>query len=271
MSGRRAGIVCRTILDACRCVDCNCEEGDAISNPANPVADGKPVSALLTRSKRAAKVPLTMAAWIALCFGGAGRLDWVRGWICAAVYVVCMAVTGALVGRLNRGLLQARDQWKSHLVTRFDKVILSIYLPLTFLQVLLAGLDAVRYRWLPLPEWTTTPGILLFIAAMAMVTWTLVVNPFAEATVRIQTERGHVVVSRGPYRVVRHPMYVGTILMYPATALMLGSGWAMVVAGVLAALMIWRTAGEDGFLLRELPGYREFAACTRWRLLPGVW
>jgi len=89
--------------------------------------------------------------------------------------------------------------------------------------------------------------------------------------VRIQAERGHVVVSRGPYRTVRHPMYVGMILMFPATALILGSGWAMVVAGVMAVLIIWRTANEDKFLLRELPGYQEFAVRTKWRLLPGVW
>lgn len=242
-----------------------------MTNTANHFVGSKPVPSMLVRLGPALKVLLTMAFWIALCFGGAGRIDWVRGWICAAVYVICMTISGAVVRRLNRELMSERDQWKRHPMTRFDKVILSIYLPLFFLQVLVAGLDAVRYRWLPLPMGTTIPGALLFLAAMALVTWTMVVNPFAEATVRIQAERGHVVVSRGPYRAVRHPMYVGMILMFPATALILGSGWAMVVAGIMAALIIWRTGNEDNFLLRELPGYQEFAVCTRWRLVPGVW
>jgi len=242
-----------------------------MTNTANDVAGNKPDTSMLSRLGPALKMSLTMAFWIALCFGGAGRIDWVRGWICATVYAICVPISGEVVRRLNRELMLARDQWKRHPMTRFDKVILSIYLPLFFLQVLVAGLDAVRYRWLPLPMGTTIPGVLLFVAGMALVTWTMVVNPFAEATVRIQAERGHVVVSRGPYRTVRHPMYVGMILMFPATALILGSGWAMVVAGVMAVLIIWRTANEDKFLLRELPGYQEFAVRTKWRLLPGVW
>ena len=212
-----------------------------------------------------------MIIWIVAAFAGAGRLDWVRGCVCIAVYVLVMAGAGALVKRLNPELREARAKVVHKDTPRFDKIFMWIYLPLMFILVPVAALDAVRFRALPLPEWTLLPGIALFVAAMALIVWSLLSNPFAESTVRIQQDRGQTVVSTGPYHIVRHPMYVGFILMSPATALMLGSGWAMAVAALMLILVVWRTAKEDSFLQRELPGYREYAALTRFRLVPGLW
>ncbi len=209
--------------------------------------------------------------WTAAAFAGAGRINWVRGWICVAIYVLVMTFVGALVRRLNPALLKARGIFMRKDTRPFDRIFMSVYLPLTFIQALVAGLDVVRFHGMVMPPWTLIPGVALFLAAMALVTWTPLVNPFAEATVRLQTDRGHTVVTAGPYCIVRHPMYVGSILMYPATALMFGSGWAMVVAASMVLLIIWRTAQEDLFLHDELSGYAEYAARTPFRLLPGLW
>ncbi|MGA3160021.1 MAG: isoprenylcysteine carboxylmethyltransferase family protein [Terracidiphilus sp.] len=235
------------------------------------LTDTKLGLSLLGRIRKLAGGMSMMFLWVAIVFCGAGRLDWTRGWICTAVYVLTMTLTGALAHRLNPGLLEARTKFIRKDSPTFDKIFVWIYFPLTFIQVLVAGLDAVRFRTLPLPQWTLVPGIALFLAAMAMVNWTFLINPFAETTVRIQQDRGHKVVSTGPYRIVRHPMYLGSILMYPATAMMLGSGWAMAVAALILVLIVWRTAKEDRFLHCELPGYREYAAHTRYRLIPGLW
>jgi protein-S-isoprenylcysteine O-methyltransferase Ste14 len=178
---------------------------------------------------------------------------------------------GTLLKRVNPELAAARARFMHKDTAPFDRTFLWIYFPLTFIQISVAGLDAVRFQALPLPEWTLLPGIVVFVAAMAMITWSLLANPFAEATVRIQSDRGQSVVSTGPYHFVRHPMYVGFVLMSPATALILGSGWAMEVAALMMALVVWRTAKEDSFLRRELPGYQEYAALTRFRLVPGLW
>jgi protein-S-isoprenylcysteine O-methyltransferase Ste14 len=89
--------------------------------------------------------------------------------------------------------------------------------------------------------------------------------------VRIQEDRGHQVVTGGPYRYVRHPMYVGIILLFPCMALFLGSWWAWVPAMLIAMLMVIRAALEDRTLQAELPGYAEYARQVRYRLLPGVW
>jgi protein-S-isoprenylcysteine O-methyltransferase Ste14 len=104
-----------------------------------------------------------------------------------------------------------------------------------------------------------------------LIGWTLAVNRHAEATVRIQTDRGHTVVTSGPYQFVRHPMYTGAMVMYVATGLVLGSIWALALAGILVGLFLWRTVMEDRTLRRELDGYEEYAAQTRYRLVPGVW
>jgi hypothetical protein len=96
-------------------------------------------------------------------------------------------------------------------------------------------------------------------------------NPFLERHVRVQTELGHHVITTGPYRVVRHPMYSGLMLLLPGCALVLGSAWSFAPITMLMATFIVRTVLEDGALWSELPGYKEYCTRTRYRLVPGVW
>lgn len=211
------------------------------------------------------------AAYAALAFLGAGRLDWTRGWIYAAVFVG-MSVAGSLLVQLaNPGLLDARAKGIRKDTKSFDRIFYLLFLPLALLYPLLAGLDAVRFSWWPLPGWTVVPGVLLFVTGSLVTTWTMVVNRHAESTVRIQDDRGHAVVSDGPYRLVRHPMYLGTLIGLPGGALMLGSGWSLVPVLLIVVLFVWRTAHEDRALRQELAGYEAYAALTPYRLLPRVW
>jgi protein-S-isoprenylcysteine O-methyltransferase Ste14 len=213
----------------------------------------------------------TMGVWLSAVFVSAGRLDWVRGWICVTLYIITMVAAGLLVRRANPGLLEARAKWRRKDTKPFDKIFLSIYLPLTIIQPAVAGLDAVRFGWSSMPFATVYIGLVLFLVAMALITWAMMANPHAESTVRIQTDRDHRVVASGPYRFVRHPMYVGAILMYPAAALIFGSVWALALSGVIAILFVYRTALEDRTLRRELAGYAQYAVVTRYRLVPRFW
>jgi len=214
---------------------------------------------------------VNMVLWIAILFTSAGQLRWARGWICSFVYVGSMLVTGCLTLRSNPSLLAARAQWKHSNTKPFDKVFLMVLVPLTFVQPVVAGLDAVRFRWSSQPFWTLYLGIMLFLPSVTLIAWTLVSNPYAEVSVRIQSERGHRVVRSGPYRFVRHPMYLGSIIMFPALAWMLGSDWALAVALAMVFSFIVRTSLEDQTLCRELPEYVDFSATTRYRLFPGLW
>jgi protein-S-isoprenylcysteine O-methyltransferase Ste14 len=101
--------------------------------------------------------------------------------------------------------------------------------------------------------------------------WAMLANTFLAMVVRIQDERGHQTVSSGPYRYVRHPMYVGILASYGATPLLLGSWLALIPFAIMGALLLLRTSLEDKTLQAELPGYAEYAQRVCYRLLPGVW
>ena len=213
----------------------------------------------------------TFIWFVGSLFLGAGRLDWVRGWISAGLSVVGMTIVGLIIRRCNTGLLEERAKWRRKDTKRFDKIFLAIYVPLLLIQPAVAGLDNGRYHWSSMPLAFVYVGALIFVLALTLITWVLVVNPFAETSVRIQKDRGQHVITNGPYQIVRHPMYVGAILYLLANPLIWGSVAALIITLGIIPLMIWRTAREDRTLHQELAGYPEYAARTRYRLVPGLW
>jgi len=206
-----------------------------------------------------------------LAFVGAGRLDWGRGWIYFALFFLTSVIGSWVVQRANPDLLAARAKGVRKDTKPFDKAFFAVFAPLIVLYPVIAGLDAARYGWAVLPQWTVYLGVVLFVLGSAGSTWTMVANRSAETTVRIQADRGHSVVTDGPYRIVRHPMYLSILIGLPGTALILGSAWALIPMVVIMSLFVWRTAREDRALREELPGYGDYAGVTRAKLLPGVW
>jgi protein-S-isoprenylcysteine O-methyltransferase Ste14 len=99
----------------------------------------------------------------------------------------------------------------------------------------------------------------------------MVVNRFLSPVLRIQTERRHHLITAGPYQYVRHPGYAGAIVAFLSSPLALGSWWAFAPILPLVLLIARRAAAEDRFLHTHLPGYSEYAAQVRYRLLPGIW
>jgi protein-S-isoprenylcysteine O-methyltransferase Ste14 len=134
-----------------------------------------------------------------------------------------------------------------------------------------AGLDAGRLHRTALGAGWAVVGAMVMAMATVPVAGAMAVNRNLEQTVRIQSERGHDVATTGPYRFVRHPMYLAMLVQLPATALLLGSVWAMIPAAGAAAALVVRTALEDRTLSRDLPGYQDYARHTRYRLVPGIW
>ena len=139
------------------------------------------------------------------------------------------------------------------------------------LLMLAAGLEA-RFGQPPVFSLTVRlVALALFIAGMLWSSLALIENSFFSGTVRLQSERGHKVVSSGLYAVMRHPGYSGALLAYLATPLFLESWWGFAAAAFLLAVLVIRTRLEDRFLQENLPGYKEYATRVRYRLLPGVW
>jgi protein-S-isoprenylcysteine O-methyltransferase Ste14 len=207
----------------------------------------------------------------ATLFIASGRLNWAMGWVYIGMYVVLTAVRALVLIPASPELLAERAQVKED-VKEWDRVfaaLVSVYLPL--LMLLTAGLDA-RFGWSPEIPFALQIGAVP-IAALAhlLILWAMKVNTFFSGIVRIQKDRGHTVISGGPYKVVRHPGYVGMIVFGFASPLVLGSLWALLAGAGMMCVTIARTVLEDRTLQEELEGYRDYAGLVRYRLLPGIW
>jgi protein-S-isoprenylcysteine O-methyltransferase Ste14 len=207
-----------------------------------------------------------LAVLAAALFGSAGRWDLPFFWGWLGLWAVFLPVAALL---MDPGLRQERrrpgpggkDRWFRRLL-----------LPPAVALLVVAGLDAGRFGWSgSFSPWVQAAGLAACGAALALPFWAMMTNRFFSPVVRIQEERGHHVITGGPYRFVRHPGYAGLIAFNLACAVALGSWWVLLPAAVYAGMVVRRTALEDRFLHAELKGYADYAARVRYRLLPGVW
>jgi protein-S-isoprenylcysteine O-methyltransferase Ste14 len=234
-----------------------------------PSPDTQPTArcALLKRIAVVLAVFLMLAL---LLFLPAGRLDWPAAWILSALYTIFLLIY-AVWGTLKAPEVLKERSRVAENVKAWDKVLMAIYTVLLLATLPLAGLDVGRFRWSAMPLAWQLLGLAGLFLAGGLIFWTILTNAYLGRWVRIQEDRGHQVITGGPYHYVRHPMYVGIIVLFPCMALFLGSWWALVPAGLITILMVIRTALEDRTLQAELPGYAEYTQRTRYRLLPGVW
>jgi len=218
----------------------------------------------------AAIVVLSALVFAALIFWPAGRLDWPAGWLCLAAMVIGFSAVTAHVAAVTPSLIRRRAKIGAG-TPWWDRLLVPIF-QLAFVAVLVVGgLDAGRHPENALPVWSRGIGLLAMIAAMLLLGWAMGQNPHFEATVRIQSDRQHRVITSGPYRIVRHPGYSAGILLLLAMALVLGSAWAIVPALLGSAGLVVRTVLEEAFLSERLDGYRDYLCRTRFRLIPRVW
>ena len=217
---------------------------------------------------------IQLAAYIviqaALLFAASGRPDWLMAWIYLGLYVGGIALLSVVLLPRSPELVAERSQIKEN-AKGWDRVLTSLYGVIGLSILVVAGLD-LRFGWSPhFPDWLEWVGVVVILPGWALLSWAMISNRFFSGVVRIQTDRGHTVVSGGPYQFVRHPGYGGMIIAALATAAMLGSWWAFIPTGLLLCLIVVRTALEDRTLQNELAGYQAYAARVRYRLVPGVW
>jgi protein-S-isoprenylcysteine O-methyltransferase Ste14 len=215
---------------------------------------------------------LGMIGYGLLLFLSAGSFTWIWGWAQMAILTGFMAAHPLLLIPINPELLAEREQgMRSPDVKGWDRWLAPLAAGGLFPMMVVAGLD-VRFEWTgSIFPAAHVAGLICNVLGYALFLWAMVSNAFFSEGVRIQEERGHTVATGGPYRYVRHPGYAGAIVAALATPLLLGSMWAMIPASISAALYVLRTALEDKTLIQELPGYRDYAQQTRFRLVPGLW
>jgi protein-S-isoprenylcysteine O-methyltransferase Ste14 len=207
----------------------------------------------------------------ALPFAGAGTFAWPEGWAYIVMQFSSWTVMTLWLKKNNPELLRVRAELWKRTVKPWDKVILTLIFAGFLTLFFLPGLDAVRYQWshVPLP-----PKIIGFVGTVisnGLMFWVLKTNPYSSAAVEVQKERGHRVITTGPYQYVRHPMYVGGILMAVSTPLALGSLVTFIPSIILTVVVVVRTYLEDKTLDQELEGYLAYSETVKYRLIPGVW
>jgi len=219
--------------------------------------------------KRIVPVLFSLAVTSLCLFASSGRLNWSNAWILLALNLAASVTTMALLWRdselrTERSNIKAGKSW--------DR-------PIVFIVVLLgpmatwitAGLDT-RFHWsVDMRPMAVIAGVVVGGLTASLVAWALHSNRFFSSVVRIQKDRGHVVVSSGPYRFVRHPGYTGMSAFTLVTPLILDSRWAFVPAVATVVVWVMRTTLEDRTLLNELDGYADYARRVKYKLVPGVW
>jgi protein-S-isoprenylcysteine O-methyltransferase Ste14 len=174
---------------------------------------------------------------------------------------------------MNPDLLIHRLEWKKKKDTKkWDKFMLPAFILIGFyIMPAVVGLDIGRFKWSSLSINYLILGAIIYIVSVIFSNWALVVNPHFEATVRIQKDRDHKVITTGPYKIVRHPGYVAAILWIVSAPLIIGSFFGLIPAGIAVLLLIIRTSLEDKTLQNELNGYSKYAEKVKYKLIPRVW
>lgn len=203
---------------------------------------------------------------IAALFGSAGALAFPTYWVYVATFAAVFVASFLL---LDPDL--ARERMRPG--GKRPPIGLQIFTGVLFTHWIIAGLDHGRFHWSDtVPPWLQWLGLSGVAASFVLCLWAMRANRFFSSVIRIQSDRGQVVISNGPYRFVRHPGYVAGIVLVTTSGLALDS-WLATALLVVCSLpfLLYRIITEDRVLQAELPGYRDYAARVRWRLLPGIW
>jgi protein-S-isoprenylcysteine O-methyltransferase Ste14 len=204
-----------------------------------------------------------------LLFLPAGTLNYWQAWVFIGVFTVATIIPSIYLARTNPAALRRRMRGGPLAEGRAIQkiVIIGAFLDL-FAMVVLSVFDH-RMGWSSVPAWLCLLGDVLIAAGIGFAMLVIVQNNYAAATVRVET--GQSVASTGVYKFVRHPMYVGNVIMMVGIPLALGSYWGLlfVIPGVL--VLVSRILDEEKMLTQELGGYREYTQRVRYRLVPYVW
>jgi len=221
-----------------------------------------------------AKGLVSLVIWLGFMlgsmFGPIGTWDWPRGWTFLAVYWAATAIACVWLWITNPEIFRARRKIQEG-TKAWDRV-LTVVIVLGFVTIMpVSALDDARYHWSGLSDGPVIAGLVLFVIGFFGFAWAQSVNRHFEAAVRIQTDRGHQVITTGPYAIVRHPGYAFAIPMAVGMPLAMGSLYGLIPVGVLLVCVLIRTLAEDATLKAELPGYAEYAQRVRQRWIPGIW
>lgn len=201
-----------------------------------------------------------------LIFLPAGTLHFFNGWLLTGLLFVPMLIAGFVMFFKDPAFLARRLDAKEKQAAQKGVLALS---GLMFIGgFVIAGLD-FRFGWSRMPDWVVTAASVLFIIAYLLYAEVMRENAYLSRTVKV--EEGQRVVDTGLYGIVRHPMYMATVLLFTMIPLVLGSWYSLIVFAFYPGIIIIRLKNEEDLLTRELPGYPEYKQKVKFRLIPFIW
>lgn len=231
------------------------------------------MSSPLTLVRAVLGVSVQPALFGILLFYPPGDFAWRRAWMLIGVVLVATVASMLVLARANPALLAERFKMPvQHGQPTADKVVVLLFLAAFLGAIRFVPYDVFAWHLLPAPPLAVAGlGLVALLGGWGIITAAMRANAFAIPVVKAQAERHHVVVDRGPYAVVRHPMYAGAVLLMFGLPLWLGSTAGVLAAFVPVALLVLRIGVEERFLRGALPGYEAYETRVRWRLVPGLW
>lgn len=201
-----------------------------------------------------------------LVFLPAGTLGYTNGWILMGLLFVPMLIAGFVMMFKTPELLEKRLDVKEKQAEQ--KGVLAFSGLMFLAGFVVAGLDH-RFGWSCVPTWVVAAASVLFLLAYALYAEVLRENAYLSRTVKV--EEGQTVVDTGLYGIVRHPMYMATLLLFTMMPMVLGSWYALLVFALYLPIIVVRLLDEEKLLTRDLPGYAEYKKKVRYRILPYIW
>ena len=207
----------------------------------------------------------------ALLFASAGTLHWPAAWVFLATSAVIGIGFGWWLAKTDPALLAERMRpMMQKNQPAADKKFMLVFGVIALIWFLAIGFDK-RMHASDIPVALQALGLAMLLLTTGFIMWVMRENSFAAPVVKVQSERGHHVISTGPYAWVRHPMYSGTILFFIGVPLLLGSWWGVALSPLFVILFAVRSGIEERALIAGLPGYADYTRRVRYRLVPGLW
>jgi protein-S-isoprenylcysteine O-methyltransferase Ste14 len=204
-----------------------------------------------------------------LVFLPAGSIRYWQGWICLLVFFACATAITLFLMRTNPALLARRT--KAGTLAEQEKIqkVIQSFAAVAFVAIFVVSALDHRYGWSSVPLVFEIAGDVLIILGFSFVWWVFKVNSFTSGVIEVAAEQE--VITHGPYAIVRHPMYLGSLVMLLGIPLSMGSWWGLLTIVGMVLVIVWRLLDEERFLARNLAGYAGYTSEVKYRLAPFIW
>jgi protein-S-isoprenylcysteine O-methyltransferase Ste14 len=203
-----------------------------------------------------------------LLFVPAGTTRYWQAWAYLAVFFGASLLTTLYLMKKDAALLKRRLRGGPTAEREKMQRVIMFFASVGFIAILIVPALDHRFGWSAVPSYTVIVGDFLVGIGFYAIFLVYKENTFTSATIEVAEDQK--VISTGPYAFVRHPMYAGGLLYLLGTPLALGSYWGFLALAAMTPFLIWRLLDEERFLSKNLPGYTEYCAQVRWRLIPGL-